>query len=108
MKEVTMPDLKLGKLPDRTPVRITISLTPDLHRALQAYAELYRESYGRAEPVPTLIPYMLESFLATDRGYAKARKLRPADAPQLDLGLSPRRAGRRRRADSSEPSAAQN
>jgi len=69
-----MPELKLSKLPDRAPVKITISLAPELNRALQAYAELYRETYGEAEPVSALIPYMLESFLAADRGFAKARR----------------------------------
>jgi len=69
-----MPELKLAKLPDRTPVKITITVSPDLNKALHAYAELYREQYGEAEPVPELIPYMLESFLAADRGFAKARR----------------------------------
>jgi len=71
-----MPDLKLSKLPDRTPVKITITVAPELNAALQAYAEVYRETYGEAEPVATLIPYMLESFLAADRGFTKARRER--------------------------------
>ena len=77
-----MTELKLGKLPDRTPVKLTITIAPSLQRALQAYAELYRETYGQAEPVTELIPYMLESFLASDRSYAKALKNRPVEAAQ--------------------------
>lgn len=69
-----MPDLKLGKLPDRTPVKITFTAPPDLNKALQVYAALYRETYGEAESVSELIPYMLQSFLEADRGFAKARK----------------------------------
>ncbi|HVM78152.1 MAG TPA: DUF2274 domain-containing protein [Stellaceae bacterium] len=69
-----MPDLKLGKLPDRTPVRIVLRVSPDLDRALRAYAELYREAYGEMESVAELIPSMLERFLESDRGYAKARR----------------------------------
>ena len=38
-----MTDLKLGKLPDRAPVKLTITIAPSLNHALQAYAELYRE-----------------------------------------------------------------
>lgn len=72
-----MPDLKLGKLPDRTPVKITFTAPPDLNKALQAYAALYRETYGEAESVSELIPYMLLSFLEADRGFAKARKDMP-------------------------------
>ncbi|WP_316979534.1 DUF2274 domain-containing protein [Shumkonia mesophila] len=71
-----MPDLKLAKLPDRAPAKITVTVTPELNRALQAYAELYRETYGEAEPVAELIPYMLESFLAADRGFTKAQRER--------------------------------
>lgn len=72
-----MPDLKLGKLPDRTPVKITFTAPPDLNKALQAYAALYRETYGEAESVSELIPYMLLSFLDADRGFTKARKELP-------------------------------
>ncbi len=71
-----MADLKLAKLPDRTPVKITITVKPDLNAALQTYAELYRETYGKAESVAELIPYILESFLETDRSFAKAFKER--------------------------------
>jgi hypothetical protein len=68
-----MPDLKLQKLPDRTPIKLTISITPDLNQALADYAEIYRETYGQAEAVADLIPYMLRSFLDSDRAFAKAR-----------------------------------
>ena len=68
-----MPELRLTKLPDRTPVKLTIVITPDLHLALSDYAELYRETYEQAETVPDLIPFMLQSFLDGDRAFAKAR-----------------------------------
>lgn len=66
--------LKLGKLPDRTPVRIVITVSPDLARDLAAYAEAYRQAYGQAEAVADLIPPMLAAFLASDRGFARARQ----------------------------------
>lgn len=71
-----MAELKLRKLPDRTPVKITISISPELNQALGAYAEMYRETYGEAEPVQELIPAMLMSFLDSDRAFAKARQSR--------------------------------
>jgi hypothetical protein len=40
-----MADLKLGRLPDRTPVKLTITVPPDLAEALTSYASLYREIY---------------------------------------------------------------
>jgi hypothetical protein len=69
-----MSSLKLQRLPDRTPIKLAISITPDLHRRLSEYAELYRDTYGADEPVIELIPHMLDAFLASDRQFAKARK----------------------------------
>ena len=69
-----MTDLKLAKIPDRTPVKLTIALTPDLNQALADYTELYREAYGQSETVSDLIPYMLRAFLDNDRGFVKARQ----------------------------------
>ncbi len=68
-----MADLKLGKLPDRTPIKLTIVVTPDLNDALGEYAEAYRIAYGQLEQVSDLIPYMLKAFLDSDRGFAKRR-----------------------------------
>jgi len=69
-----MVDLKLARIPDRTPVRLSIMMLPDLHQALQDYARLYVEAYGREEPVAELIPAMLASFLESDRAFARARE----------------------------------
>ena len=46
-----MSELKLGKLPDRTPVKITITVSPNLSQALRDYAAIYRTTYGEAESV---------------------------------------------------------
>lgn len=69
-----MPELKLAKLPDRTPIKLAITVTPDLHQMLQQYATLYAEVYGREEAITELVPAMLMAFLESDRGFAKARK----------------------------------
>ena len=68
-----MADLKLGKLPDRVPVKLTVAILPDLHQALQDYAALYAQAYGQEEPVAELIPAMLASFLESDRGFMRSR-----------------------------------
>lgn len=68
-----MPELKLAKLPDRTPIKLAITVTPDLHRLLQDYATIYSGAYGQTEAVTDLVPHMLAAFLASDRGFAKAR-----------------------------------
>lgn len=66
--------LKLSKLPERTPVKITISVSPDLHQALAFYAEVYQKIYGTREAIADLIPAMIESFLVGDRGFQAARR----------------------------------
>lgn len=73
-----MAELKLAKLPDRTPVKITITVSPALKANLDGYAEAYRQAYGEkeAEPVSELIPYILQNFLESDRSFAKMRKQR--------------------------------
>ena len=79
-------ELKLGKLPDRTPVKITIALDPDLNQSLRDYATIYRAKYGEAESVAELIPFMLSAFLESDKGIAKARKELPLEAPSEVAG----------------------
>lgn len=69
-----MAELKLSKLPDRVPVKITISLPPDLKCALEKYAAAYEATYGQAESVAELIPFMLQAFLDSDRGFARRRR----------------------------------
>jgi len=71
-----MADLKLAKLPDRTPVKLTITITPDLLAALQAYAAMYARTYGIEEPVGELVPAMLAAFLETDRSFMRERDAR--------------------------------
>jgi hypothetical protein len=69
-----MPELKLARLPDRTPIKLAITITPDLNEALRDYALLYATTYGVEEPVAELIPAMLSAFLLSDRSFAKARE----------------------------------
>lgn len=87
--------LKLAKLPDRTPVKVTVTLNPDLHRDLREYAALYRAEYGDGETVADLIPYMLASFLDGDRAFAKARKT--GVSPSADEPSPVKRRGRQKK-----------
>ncbi len=71
-----MADLELAKLPDRTPIKLVITVTPDLNDALADYADAYRETYGQSETVADLAPHMLRAFLDSDRGFAKKKARR--------------------------------
>ncbi len=68
-----MTDLKLPKLPDRTPVKISIVVMPELNDRLAAYAAAYAEAYGVEEPVAELIPAMLAAFLDSDRAFSRTK-----------------------------------
>ncbi|MFA6968586.1 DUF2274 domain-containing protein [Bosea sp. (in: a-proteobacteria)] len=70
-----MAKLKLGLLADDKPVKVTVELPATLHRDLTTYAEVLGREAGKppANPVRLIVP-MLERFMATDRGFAKARR----------------------------------
>lgn len=69
-----MAKLKLGPLVEDKPVRLTVELPAATHRDLVAYADaLGRETGEPIEPVKLVAP-MLQRFMATDRGFASARK----------------------------------
>jgi len=71
-----MADLKLAKLPDRRPVKLTVSVMPALHQRLQDYAIVYAEQHGTKEPVTELIPAMLAAFLDSDREFRRRQASR--------------------------------
>ena len=68
-----MAEIKLSRIPDRSPVKIKITVLPELAEKLEAYADAYQAAYGKAETVADLIPYMLASFLESDRAFARSR-----------------------------------
>jgi hypothetical protein len=72
-----MAKLKLTALPDEKPVRVAVELPAPLHRDLLAYAEILAHQSGQPISEPTkLIAPMLVRFMATDRAFARSRKLR--------------------------------
>ena len=81
-----MTKLKLGPLADDKPVRVTIELPAAVHRDLVVYAEALGRETGQAiEPVKLIAP-MLARFMATDRAFAKARRLNTAHEPHPPVG----------------------
>lgn len=74
MTKATNIALRLAKLPDMTPVKMTISCDRKLHLLLEDYARIYNEKYGEKVKPSALIPSMVSSFLMSDNGFKKARK----------------------------------
>ena len=70
-----MTKLKLGPLADDRPVKLTVELPAAIHRDLAAYAAaLAAETGGEAVTPEKLVPPMLARFMASDRGFARARR----------------------------------
>jgi hypothetical protein len=67
--------MKLSKLPDRTPVKLSMTLPPNLAARLRDYADFYAETYGTREEVADLVPFMLEAFLDGDTDFRRASRI---------------------------------
>jgi len=63
--------LRLGPLPTTQTVKLTFTCPVGLKADLERYAELHAQTYEEAVDAVTLIPYMLEAFMAGDRGFKK-------------------------------------
>ena len=70
---ITTSKLRLGPLPKTETVKLTIALTVVLKADLERYAALHAQTYGEPIDGATLIPHMLEAFMARDRGFRKSR-----------------------------------
>ena len=69
-----MTELKIGRLPDRTPVKLSIAIPPPLHALLEDYATVYAATYGTQETIAELVPAMLQAFLESDRTFMRRRR----------------------------------
>lgn len=70
-----MAKLKLAGILASKPVKVTVELPAHVHRDLLAYAELLARETGQQIADPsTLIAPMVQRFIQTDRGFARARR----------------------------------
>lgn len=70
-----MSKLKLGAILDEKPVKLTIDLPAAIHRDLVAYAEVLGRETGQTIDAAKLVAPMLVRFMATDRAFAKVRRV---------------------------------
>ena len=63
--------LRLGPLPSTSSTKLTFACPASLKMDLDRYAALHAQTYGEAVDAATLIPHMLEAFMAGDRGFRK-------------------------------------
>lgn len=69
----TTRKLRLGPLPKIESVKLTFACPATLKVDLDRYAAMHAQTYGEAVDATTLIPHMLEAFIAGDRGFRRKR-----------------------------------
>jgi hypothetical protein len=69
--------LRLGPLPKTETVKLTIALSITLRTNLDRYAELHTQVWGQPISTAALMPFMLETFIARDRGFRKVEGATP-------------------------------
>ena len=78
--------LRLGPLPDTSSVKLTVSLPAELKAQLDRYAEQHAEAWGHKVDVATLIPHMLQTFIARDRAFRHVLRQRAVSRPSTSGG----------------------
>ncbi|RPL83290.1 DUF2274 domain-containing protein [Pseudomonas aeruginosa] len=63
--------MRLGPLPKTETIKLTFACPATLKADLEHYAALHAQTYGEAVDAVTLIPHMLEAFMAGDRGFRR-------------------------------------
>ena len=78
-----MANLKLSAIADDKPVEVTVELPAAVHRDLRAYAEALARETGQSITDPSkLVAPILARFMATDRAFAKARRINQAEGAE--------------------------
>ncbi len=67
--------LRLGPLPKSEIVKLTFACPASLKADLDRYAALHAQTYGEPVDAMTLIPHMLEAFMARDRGFRQRKAI---------------------------------
>lgn len=84
---MTTNKLRLGPLPRTETVKLTFACPASLKADLERYAELHAQTYGEPVDAVTLIPHMLEAFMARDRGFRRGRGKDARSTPIKTAGL---------------------
>lgn len=75
-----MPDLRLGKLPNHSPTKLSLNLWSELDEHLKLYAERYSAQRGAKFSAADIAPQMLAEYIKADREFAKFLKAPAAKA----------------------------
>lgn len=70
----TTRKLRLGPLPKNESIKLTFACPASLKTDLDRYAAIHAQAYGEAVDAMTLIPYMLDAFMAGDRAFKRGQQ----------------------------------
>lgn len=73
----TTKNLRLGPLPKTESTKLTFICPTSLKADLDRYAALHAQENGEAVDAATLVPHMLEAFMAADRGFKRGGRATP-------------------------------
>jgi hypothetical protein len=68
--------LRLGPLPKTEVVKLSITIPVVVKEQLDRYAELHKATYGQEGEIGIFIAQILEQFMARDRAFQKALRVR--------------------------------
>ena len=86
----TARKLRLGPLPKLESTKLTFACSASLRADLDCYAALHAQTDGEAVDAVTLIPHMLEAFMAGDRGFRRGEAKRvSSSAARGELAAGP-------------------
>ena len=68
---MTPNKLRLGPLPKTENLKVTFICPASLKADLERYAAVHSQAYGEEVDALTLIPHMLEAFMARDRVFRR-------------------------------------
>lgn len=73
-----MTKLKLGRISDERPVKLTIEVPAPLHRKLIAYGEALAREMGEPQPISPakVAPPMIAGYIDSDKEFAKLWRVR--------------------------------
>jgi hypothetical protein len=75
--------LRLGPLPSKETVKVTVTLPAELKERLEAYAELHSHIWGEKTDAIELIPHMLTQFILRDKAFKAALRSKSGSASAL-------------------------
>jgi hypothetical protein len=67
--------IKLGKLPNTSTVKVTVSLPASVKAQLDRYAQLHSQTWEHKVDAAALVPHIVGQFLANDRAFRKLDRM---------------------------------